>query len=297
MQPVYVGESGAAGSSDLFERSTKARTPKYETTKLNWIDEVSGGHVIWIINGLPNKWRLDLETHLIGYYGRYDLKRGPLTNRTDGGENNRGRVQGSPRNAPETRAKLSDAAFRREATIDNQTKANRSAKMSETRKGVKLNHGKAMSQALSGVPKKREVCQWCKEEHAYTPFSRYHGDNCIERPGSVLVTEELQPLFPEEVGIWKTWKVVNKAKHKQINKELEEKRQASVKLLVDWVFKKSKNLNSSKQKIDNLKIWKEVKKQPRQTSRWYPLAFEYAGKWYSVHEASARKLINKEQEK
>ena len=173
--------------------------------------------------------------------------------------------------------------------------------MSEKRMGIKFSdeHKNALSAAHQGKPKDRIRCEWCNEEHAPTSFSRYHGDNCIERPDSVLVTQELQFLFPKDkevVGTWKTWKVVNKAKHKQINNKNNEKREKAVKLLVGWVFKKCKNLDS-KQKIDNLKIWKEVKKQPRQTSRWYPLAFEYAGKWYSVHEASARKLINKEQEK
>ena len=154
-----------------------------------------------------------------------------------------------------------------------------------------------MSQALSGVPKKRTACQWCKEEHAPIALSRYHGDNCIERPGSVVVTEELQPLFPKEVGTWKTWRVVNKAKHKQINNKNNEKREKAVKLLVDWVLKKCENLNSEQKFATMRKIWKPVKTKPRRTSRWYNVAFEYAGKWYSVHEPSARKLINKEQQK
>ena len=169
--------------------------------------------------------------------------------------------------------------------------------MSKTRKGVKLNHGKAMSQALSGVPKKREGCQWCKEEHAYTPFSRYHGDNCIERPGSVLVTEELQPLFPKEVGTWKTWKVVNKAKHKQINTKNNQKREEAVKLIVDWVLKKCENLNPEQKFSTMPKIWKPVKTKPRRTSRWYNVAFKRADQWYSVNEMEARNLINEQQGK
>jgi len=35
MQPVYVGESGAPGKSDFFERSTRIRTANYVSDKLN----------------------------------------------------------------------------------------------------------------------------------------------------------------------------------------------------------------------------------------------------------------------
>ena len=159
IQPIYVGESGVPGKSDFFERSTRARSSNILNDKLNWIDEVEGGYVVWIINGLPTEWRLKFETHLIKFYGRNDCKQGPLVNRTDGGQHNRGRLQGSPRNAPETVKKISKAAYEREEKIDEATKANRSAKISKTRKGVKFDedHKAAISAALLGVSKEKII--------------------------------------------------------------------------------------------------------------------------------------------
>jgi hypothetical protein len=73
-------------------------------------------------------------------------------------------LQGSPRNAPETVKKISDAAFKREETISEETKANRSAKISKTRTGVKFSedHKAAISAGTLGVPKDKIYCEHCE---------------------------------------------------------------------------------------------------------------------------------------
>ena len=230
IQPIYVGESGAPGKSDFFERSTRARTSKYLSDKLNWSDESQGGYVVWIINGLPTEWRLKLEIHLIAFYGRADLEKGPLVNRTNGGQHNRGRLQGSPRNAPETVKKLSDAAYKREEKIDEATKANRSAKISATRTGKKHSEEAkaAMSAAKTGVPKELKTCPWCKSEAAPTIFSRYHGDECLERPG-------LSTTFCNTKGEILTWAEVNQKKQNSFNAGLNQKREESREVVLKWV--------------------------------------------------------------
>lgn len=284
LQPIYVGESGAPGKSDFFERSTKARSSNYLTDKLNWRDEIQGGYVIWIINGLPTEWRLKLETHLIEFYGRADLEKGPLVNRTDGGQHNRGRLQGSPRNAPETVKKLSEAAYKREETISEETKANRSAKISATRTGRKFteDHKAAISAGTLGVPKDKILCEHCNEEFAPTPFARYHGDNCTERPGLSDIRDDEGNLL--------TWSEANKQKHKAINQANEDKRQQSRKIIVKWVHKETAN-KTPDQKLENFNFWKTVQKQPRRWSEWFTVAFEKEGQWYSVDEGLARRAI------
>lgn len=142
-------------------------------------------------------------------------------NRTNGGERNDGRLQGRPQ-SEETRQKLSDAAFMREQTISDATKAARSAKISATRTGVPLSdeHKAAMSAAITGVPKELKTCPWCKSEVAPTPFSRYHGDECLERPG-------LSTTFCNTKGEILTWAEVNQQKQNSLNGDLNQKREES----------------------------------------------------------------------
>ncbi len=130
-------------------------------------------------------------------------------------------MQGSPRNAPETVKKIRKSAYKREEKIDEATKANRSAKISATRTGRKFSeeHKAAISKALRGVSKSRTRCEHCNEEFAPTPFDRYHGDNCIERPGISNICDKDGNLL--------TWAKANKQKHKAINQANEDKRKES----------------------------------------------------------------------
>ena len=80
-------------------------------------------------------------------------------NRTNGGERNDGRLQGRPQ-SQETRQKLSDAAFMREQTISDATKAARSAKLSDAAfmreqtisDATKAGRSAKISAAKTGVP-------------------------------------------------------------------------------------------------------------------------------------------------
>ena len=245
MQPVYVGESGVATSPGFFGRSTQPRrTSNHCPDKLNWSDEVVGGYAIWIVNGLPPYWRLRLETHCIETYGRHDLGKGPLVNRTNGGERNDGRLQGRPQ-SQETRQKLSDAAFMREQTISDATKAARSAKLSDAAfmreqtisDATKAGRSAKISAAKTGV--------LLSDEHKAAISA---GSNEREKSREIVlkwVTEQCADKTPEE---------------------------------------KYNALPFCKLRFRTRSVWKVVSKQPRRTSRWYTVAFERAGQWYSIDE-------------
>lgn len=140
-------------------------------------------------------------------------------------------MQSSPRNAPETVKKLSDAAFEREENISEETKANRSAKISEANRGVQ---------------KSRTRCKHCSEEFAPTAFNRYHGDNCIERTG-------LSDICDDE-GNLLTWSKANKQKHKAINQTNEDKRKESREIVAKWVRKECDNKTPNEKSTTLIKI-------------------------------------------
>ena len=157
-------------------------------------------------------------------------------------------MQSSPRNAPETVKKLSDAAFEREENISEETKANRSAKISANRTGRKLSeeHKAAISEANRGVPKSRIRCEHCSEEFAPTAFNRYHGDNCIERTG-------LSDIYGEE-GNLLTWAKANKQKHKAINQTKEDKRKESREIVAKWVRKECANKTPNEKQFKSQRV-------------------------------------------
>lgn len=163
---------------------------------------------------------------MIEICGRSDLEKGPLVNRTNGGKENRGRLQGHA-HSQETRQKQRDAANTRESKMDEKTKANRSAKISATRTGVKFTeeHKAALSQASRGIPKNRIRCEHCNKDFAPTPFARYHGDHCATRPGFSDTRDEQGKLL--------TWEKVNKKKHQAINQPNENKRVNSRQVVAD----------------------------------------------------------------
>lgn len=86
-EPFYIGK----GKNDRYKEHLKeCRLNKDTTHKSNLIKKIirNGGYpeVILIDNLLTETEALELEVLLIKLIGRYDLKSGPLTNKTDGGD-------------------------------------------------------------------------------------------------------------------------------------------------------------------------------------------------------------------
>lgn len=86
-EPFYVGK----GKNDRYkEHLRECRLNKDTTHKSNLIKKIirNGGYpeVILIENSLTETEALELEVLLIKVIGRFDLKIGPLTNKTDGGD-------------------------------------------------------------------------------------------------------------------------------------------------------------------------------------------------------------------
>ena len=76
---------------DAVQQSTIANQSEQEGL-LQWQKEAKEGYITWIINRVPFQQNLELETFLIKFYGRYDLGKGPLVNRTNGGRSPSGRT-------------------------------------------------------------------------------------------------------------------------------------------------------------------------------------------------------------
>lgn len=79
----YVGKGKTRRAYDRFGRS-------------NWWQRTVAKHGLVVeiaMSGLQEWYAFELETELIAYYGRADLKQGQLVNTTDGGEGSSGNLQ------------------------------------------------------------------------------------------------------------------------------------------------------------------------------------------------------------
>jgi hypothetical protein len=89
-KPVYVGKGHEGRRFEHYKNSSK-------THLSNWIRKrQSEGYLInpiVVIENLTETKAFDIECALIAYFGRADLKQGPLFNLTDGGEGASGTQQ------------------------------------------------------------------------------------------------------------------------------------------------------------------------------------------------------------
>lgn len=142
--PFYVGESASPTKYDYFRRSSEKHYQSKQEGMLQWQKEAKEGYVTWIINRVPFQQNLQLEKFLIAFYGRYDLGKGPLVNRNDGGRSSSGRLH-----TDESKEKIS--LYATEQRI--------------------IDWGPTISQSITGVPKKTSTCIYCGVEQAIESFA------------------------------------------------------------------------------------------------------------------------------
>lgn len=91
-KPFYIGKGCSNRARVHIKNAIKdALSFKKKSHKLNKIKKIISNPkgkiaVILLSEGLEEEEALDLEKHFIKSIGRHDLKEGPLTNKTDGGE-------------------------------------------------------------------------------------------------------------------------------------------------------------------------------------------------------------------
>lgn len=151
------------------------------------------------------------------------------------------------------------------------------------------NWGPTISESITGVPKKTSICAYCGVEQAIENITKFHNENCINRPGYVTINEELQALFPHEVGSRKTWAEVNKAKQDTFYENNTEQWKKSRNNLRMWVLNTCKD-KTEKEKLQ-LGFFKTIKNKPKSSSSWRSVAFFLKGQWYTIYDKKARKSI------
>lgn len=104
-EPFYVGKGKNERSHSHLFKSMLNGTNKHKCNKIRkLLAKNITPHVVMLASNLTEDEAFTLEKEIIKKYGRHDLKLGPLTNATDGGEGSSNKIF-----TPEYRKKLSDA--------------------------------------------------------------------------------------------------------------------------------------------------------------------------------------------
>jgi len=155
-EPFYVGKGKGTRCYDHFRDRNKDKL--FKSNKIIKIYKETGKKPIIYMpfKNISEQEAFDKEIELINLIGRYDLKLGPLTNLTDGGEGNSNRSE-------ETKKKISNST--KGKTFSKETRK----KISESKKGDKNpNFNKHLSketkQKISKKLKNKEVKKETREK-------------------------------------------------------------------------------------------------------------------------------------
>jgi hypothetical protein len=178
-EPFYIGKGcGDRIKSSLFDRESPFKVKKVKSLKNNGIDIIS----IKLYENLENVESLKLEIETIKKIGRRNLKLGPLTNLTDGGD---GRLS-SP-HSYETKQKIS-----------------------ETKKsqGLSIKHS----------DETKEYLRFINIGESNPMFGKKHTDK-IKESQSIRVSGKKHPMFGKKHND-ETIKIIKERRNKSVDQEL-----------------------------------------------------------------------------
>ena len=172
-EPIYVGKGkGTRAWSHL-----KRKDIHHQFTQRLKLIEMNNLHPIIeiVMDGLTDDESKALEVHLIAKYGRHDLGKGPLLNKTDGGD-------GAPNPSIDDRINNAMRRMNKPSGMKGRQQSDHAKLMaSRTHKGVpkSIESNQKRSESLRAFNRPKTCCSICGAGPMTLPcLSRWHNTNC-----------------------------------------------------------------------------------------------------------------------
>jgi len=277
-EPFYVGKGCGDRCYTHLEESSNIKNDEHRHRKIRKIIQETGNEpeIIKVKNGMNTKDALALETHLIKIIGREDLHKGPLLNKTDGGD-------GLVNPGLETRKKFS--IIRKEWMSHPENKA----RIYTTERARKI------SDAMTGKKKSPEhIAKLPQNQKGYKHSEEFREEKRkqIARQGGILHGESLYDVWIRKYGKAKADARLQKYKKILSQRSSENNIMRSKSVYDCWVGKYGKDTADEKWRIANKKRSKSLVGK-KKSSEWKKKLSEAAKKrWQRERE----KIISNNEE-